>query len=304
MQDEPKKLCFVTSIFGESLRRADKPSHVKDLVDCARYRFYIFTNLWDLKPQGWTKLAKYGFYKLPYSRMITNSRYGKFLAWKEPEVRQSCRAVFYMDGYVKPRLEESDKFYALAHNLTTNPTQDYNNPGLAQVLHPAFQGLSIKEIFEGIVGRQKDMPEHTNLTFNWLQSQPDYQTHLPYYLNKFFGKLMTPLDRFSCVDVVYVAFMAPVTSRLIDISLMCLFLVSFPAYDPNSPTFQKLSSFFWQHYSSEVGSWRDQPLWAYTLHHFNITPLVLTTEGEIEKGGDLFRHGGLMGWKGHVYKRD
>jgi hypothetical protein len=220
MQDEPKKICFVTSIFGESLRRADKPSHVVDLVDCARYRFYIFTNLWDLKAPGWTKLAKYGLYRLPYSRMITNSRYGKFLAWQEPEVRQSCRAVFYMDGYVKPRLEQSDKFYALAHNLTTKTAQDYNNPGLAQVLHPTFQGLSIKEIFEGIVGRQKDMPEHTNLTFNWMQSQPDYQTHLPYYLNKYFGKLMTPLDRFSYLDVVYVVLMAPITSCLVDISLM------------------------------------------------------------------------------------
>jgi hypothetical protein len=76
------------------------------------------------------------------------------------------------------------------------------------------------------------------------------------------------------------------------------------AYDPHSPTFRQLSNFFWEQYSSETGSWRDQPTWAYTLHHFNVTPLVLTTEGDIEKGGDLFKHGGGMGWGGHVYKKN
>jgi hypothetical protein len=45
-------------------------------------------------------------------------------------------------------------------------------------------------------------------------------------------------------------------------------------------------------------------MWAYTLHHFNVTPIVLTSKGNIEKGGDLFKHGGRMGWKGHVYKKD
>jgi hypothetical protein len=77
----------------------------------------------------------------------------------------------------------------------------------------------------------------------------------------------------------------------------------FVAYDPHSAIFQNLSAYFWEQYSSEVGSWRDQPMWAYTLHHFNVTPIVLTTKGDIEKGGDLFKHGGQMGWMGHVYKK-
>ena len=42
-------------------------------------------------------------------------------------------------------------------------------------------------------------------------------------------------------------------------------------------------------------------MWAYTLYHFNITPMVLTTEGNIERGGNLFKPGGKMGWGGHVY---
>jgi hypothetical protein len=173
----------VTSIFGQDLKRADKPSNVKDLIDCSRYRFFIFTNLRRLNAPGWTKIVKDD---LPYQRMITQSRWGKFLAWQEPQVRHSCRIVFYMDGYVKPRLLDSTEhklFEGLAGNLTQKGTV-----GLAQVLHPTFQGLSLEEIFQGILFRNKDVPENTNVTFKWLQSQPDYQTHLPYYLNKYFGK--------------------------------------------------------------------------------------------------------------------
>jgi hypothetical protein len=61
-------------------------------------------------------------------------------------------------------------------------------------LHPTFQGLSLEEIFDGILFREKDVPENTNVTFQWLQSQPDYQTQLPYYLNKYFGKKDTSLE--------------------------------------------------------------------------------------------------------------
>lgn len=46
-------------------------------------------------------------------------------------------------------------------------------------------------------------------------------------------------------------------------------------YDPTNPWFQKASLYFWDHYSQEKDSWRDQPLWAYTLHHFGIQPLTM-----------------------------
>jgi hypothetical protein len=52
------------------------------------------------------------------------------------------------------------------------------------------------------------------------------------------------------------------------------------AYDPSNPKFQEASSFFWDRYSQELDSWRDQPLWSYVLHHFNITPEVLFKKEE------------------------
>lgn len=47
------------------------------------------------------------------------------------------------------------------------------------------------------------------------------------------------------------------------------------AYAVNSTSFQKATDFFWDRYSKEVDSWRDQPLWCYVLQHFNLTPLTL-----------------------------
>mmetsp|Transcript_16177 Transcript_16177/g.30029 ORF Transcript_16177/g.30029 Transcript_16177/m.30029 type:complete len:111 (-) Transcript_16177:852-1184(-) len=73
------------------------------------------------------------------------------------------------------------------------------------------------------------------------------------------------------------------------------------AYDPNNANYRKLSSWFWEQYTTYSGLWRDQPLWAYTLHHFNCTPAIMTSTGTITKGGDLFETGGRMGWDNHVY---
>jgi len=47
------------------------------------------------------------------------------------------------------------------------------------------------------------------------------------------------------------------------------------AYNVNSSNFQKATDFFWNRYSQEVDSWRDQPLWCYVLDHFKLTPLPL-----------------------------
>ena len=46
-------------------------------------------------------------------------------------------------------------------------------------------------------------------------------------------------------------------------------------YDPSNAFYRQASEFFWDRYSQELDSWRDQPLWAYTLHHFGIQPLTI-----------------------------
>jgi hypothetical protein len=82
--------------------------------------------------------------------------------------------------------------------------------------------------------------------------------------------------------------------------MFSLFL--FTAYDPSNQLYRKVSSFFWDHYSQEVDSWRDQPLWSYCVHHFNVTPLVFTKKGKIVHGGDYFESNHTqMGFNGHTY---
>jgi hypothetical protein len=66
-----------------------------------------------------------------------------------------------------------------------------------------------------------------------------------------------------------------------------------PGYDPTNENFQKAAEYFWSHYSLEDGSWRDQPLWSYTLGHLHLTPLKMRS---------LFRENAKrMGHKGHTY---
>ena len=73
------------------------------------------------------------------------------------------------------------------------------------------------------------------------------------------------------------------------------------AYDPNNPKYRELSSWFWEQYTTYGGSWRDQPLWAYTMHHFGAKPVVMTHDKHITRGGDLFITGGTIGWDQHVH---
>lgn len=67
-------------------------------------------------------------------------------------------------------------------------------------------------------------------------------------------------------------------------------------YDPKNPKFQEAASFFWEVYSREEGSWRDQPLWGYVLDHFRIKPARLGTFKALFK--EYFKR---MGHAGHRY---
>mmetsp|Transcript_4779 Transcript_4779/g.10510 ORF Transcript_4779/g.10510 Transcript_4779/m.10510 type:complete len:492 (+) Transcript_4779:204-1679(+) len=50
---------------------------------------------------------------------------------------------------------------------------------------------------------------------------------------------------------------------------------TFFGYAVHSASFRMAADFAWGRFSLETDSWRDQPLWCYTLHHFGITPLII-----------------------------
>ena len=67
-------------------------------------------------------------------------------------------------------------------------------------------------------------------------------------------------------------------------------------YDPKNIRFQQATQFFWDRYSLEVDSWRDQPLWSYVLDHFQIKPIRLGTFKALFK--EYYKR---MGHGGHRY---
>jgi hypothetical protein len=69
-------------------------------------------------------------------------------------------------------------------------------------------------------------------------------------------------------------------------------------YSVHSGHFQEAADFFWDHYSKEEDSWRDQPLWCYVLSHFHIVPLDI----EADKSNKLFSvDNSRYGMQGHRY---
>mmetsp|Transcript_34410 Transcript_34410/g.38681 ORF Transcript_34410/g.38681 Transcript_34410/m.38681 type:complete len:452 (+) Transcript_34410:144-1499(+) len=63
-----------------------------------------------------------------------------------------------------------------------------------------------------------------------------------------------------------------------------LYQNTFFGYATTSPSFRTAADFAWGRFSLEQDSWRDQPLWCYTLHHFGIQPLIIP--------GNLFEYQG------------
>ena len=76
-------------------------------------------------------------------------------------------------------------------------------------------------------------------------------------------------------------------------------------YDPHNNKYQELSSFFWNRYSSHKGTWRDQPLWSYTVMHYNVTPAHLGYWPQAVRipQTQLWRMAGKVGFNNHTYVR-
>ena len=107
-------MCFVTSVYAASSSHSDRPPDIRDIQrENPTFRFYAFSNLADLDAPGWTLVEKkYSSYK----RFITQSRWAKFMGWKDAEVHK-CQAVFYMDGFCGPKLKHSERYKNLAREI-------------------------------------------------------------------------------------------------------------------------------------------------------------------------------------------
>jgi hypothetical protein len=75
---EPIDICFISSIFGPSVKTADRPHDFTNyaMSNTTSFQFFLCTNLEDLATPGWTKVVR----NFSYRRFITQSRWGKFMA--------------------------------------------------------------------------------------------------------------------------------------------------------------------------------------------------------------------------------
>ena len=257
------EICFITSVFTDNIAHADRVQDVTQLAnDNPTFGYFGYTNDSRINMPGWTKVVV----DFPnYKRMITKSRYPKFMAWEQqqkqqndneddshPNIQKQCQVVFYMDGIVIPRSGElaNKKFRKLAKDILNS---EY---GLTQYEHSKGGGAMAE--FQRIVTSKKDTPDNVIASIEWLNNQEDYEQvgkECILYENRIFG------------------------------------------YNPRNVKFQEATSFFWNHYSLEQDSWRDQPLWCYTLGHFGIKPIPFNPNDLFKTKIQNMGHGGHhYGW--------
>jgi hypothetical protein len=273
IQKHPQQqdICFVTCIFGQNISEVDQPANVEWYVNhWCNVQFLLVTNLPTLPAQGWTKIVHQGrtlsnSNSTSRSRnFIMESREAKFLGWKVlPKVSEQCAAVVYMDGYLQPK--RSWWWWWWSQQSTLAKFHDV----VDQVKHHPWGLSQVKQAyFNGL--------STTTILQNLIRDRKDTIDHVNATLS-----WLKQQDDYE--------------------EVMTYYLNKYFAYDPNNANFRRLSTWFWEQYTTYGGLWRDQPLWAYTLHHFNCTPAIMTSKGTITKGGDLFEKGGTLGWDKHIY---
>jgi hypothetical protein len=240
-------LCFATSEFSDTVQEADRlpvldPSMIRNPP-----RHFIFTNLPSLAVgDGWKTIL---LENLTYRRMITQSRWPKFLGWQHPEL-QECQVIFYLDAYLCNPINET-AWNHMAKLILQSPV------GLMQGKQI---GSNNKPVKGPVIELRKNARmgkvswEAANATIEWLRKQSNYERmgHVPVFKNAMFG------------------------------------------YDPLNSKFRRMLQDFWQEYSKETASWRDQSYWAYFLYKHSMKPLGFPFPPPLGPEGE-------RGHNGHIY---
>jgi hypothetical protein len=184
---EPIDICFASSVFGRTSKTADRPHDVRkfQMGTNTSFQFFLYTNLEDLDSPGWTKVLR-NF--TIYRRFITQSRWGKFMAWKDPEMK-ACETIFYFDGHYKPKSNRTSSFLDMENAIRKSDV------GLSQVQHPARKRTALQE-FEAIKVKKKDIPKNIKASVKWLQAQPDFFNNCTLYANYYFDTSLFAVPTF------------------------------------------------------------------------------------------------------------
>lgn len=181
-----KKICFVSSVFGQNSKQVDEIPSV-ELTPASVWKksnvfaFYAFTNLDDLQAPGWNKIV---LDSADYPNHVVASRFPKFMAWAwkngtTTTLQDLCRAIFYADGGWLPA-QEGSVWLNMADSLRHSET------GLIQFSHGRSKGIA--EELDNILRYKKDTAQHVDLERQWLEAQGDYQPNsTSMHCNQAFG---------------------------------------------------------------------------------------------------------------------
>ena len=211
------KVCFVTSLFANSIEDADQLIKFDRIPEVS---YYMFTNLKvNREDTSWDQIYMNN-HEFTCNKNITRSRYGKFMAWQYfHQHNMYFDAIIYCDATCKP----PPIFTILTQYINAAISSE---SGIFQIRH-------INNVFNEINAIQiskKDSPENCAMTAAYL-----------------IDKGMTPDD--------------PMFGNTVFV------------YDPNNKKIQKALSAFWNLYSKEDLTHRDQPIWALISKQYRIKPM-------------------------------
>lgn len=150
------KICFVTSLFGDSYQIGDKPG-VFDKNE--NYDYYLFTNYEPMNfNTSWDVINIKDLNKSIESNII-KSRYPKFMCWKllEDVIKKHYDVVVYCDCYLTPNIQVD--WDNIGQQILGHPS------GLLHQIHvrDAYQELDV------IVKARKDSEIRKNKTLDFFR---------------------------------------------------------------------------------------------------------------------------------------
>ena len=186
--DNPRgdlQLCFVTCEFSKSIDDADQVPRQDQAMIRDPPRHYLFTNLEDFQlkeASGWKKIVLNDV-QSKYKRLITQSRWGKFLAWKHPQLKH-CGVIFYADAYMLNPVNES-AWQHMGQLIVDSKVGLMQGRQIGNNRIPV-KGPVVELKRNARIG--KVSWETANYTIDWLRSRPDFQfRNTPVYKNALFG---------------------------------------------------------------------------------------------------------------------
>ena len=241
---QEKKVCFINSVYSPNPNSAamDKVTNATVFSHEPNYKFYYFTNLINLETPGWTKI-------------LTSSGKHQHLPDSENVIHINHDKIF--------------------NNITRHITMS-RYPKFMSWKYPFIRkhcGLVV--YLDGYWSPQKGK----SIKYKWLMNDVHKHPSGLWQVTHPFGNgIKAEMDRIVSgtkdtqqhVDMALKWF-----ERQEDFDDNCtLYWNGVFAYDPTNLKFQQASTFFWNRFSLETDSWRDQPFWAYSLHHFEIQPII------------------------------